>query len=145
MDPEFSQQYRQLYETHWWFRAREELILNILRREQPRDGWQSILDVGCGDGLFFSALQQFGHVEGIEPVAEVVSPDNPFKQDIHIGSFDANFQPGKKYGLILMLDVLEHLDDAVGALRHALALSVREDCCSSWSPLFHSCGQAMIS
>ncbi len=51
-----------------------------------------------------------------------VSPDNPFKQDIHIGSFDANFQPGKKYGLILMLDVLEHLDDAVGALRHALAL-----------------------
>jgi SAM-dependent methyltransferase len=122
MDPEFSQRYREIYDKHWWWRAREELILEILRREQPPGGWGNILDVGCGDGLFFRQLQQFGKVEGIEPVAEIIHPDNPFRQQIHIGSFDENFQPGKKYSLILMLDVLEHLDSPVAALQHALSL-----------------------
>lgn len=122
MDPEFSQRYRELYESHWWFRAREELIIKFLRRKQPPGGWKTILDVGCGDGLFFRELAQFGDVEGIELAAGVVSPDNPFRERIHIGPFDETFQPGKKYSLILMLDVLEHLADPVGALRSALSL-----------------------
>jgi hypothetical protein len=37
-------------------------------------------------------------------------------------AFDERFRPEKQYGLILMLDVLEHLPDPVGALRHALNL-----------------------
>jgi 2-polyprenyl-3-methyl-5-hydroxy-6-metoxy-1,4-benzoquinol methylase len=126
LDPEFSLQYRKLYEEHWWFRAREELILAVIQREQPPGGWKSILDVGCGDGLFFSALQKFGDVEGVEPSAQVVSPDNPFRRRIYIGTFDRGFQPGKKYGLILMLDVLEHMDDPVGVIRHALSLLERD-------------------
>jgi len=41
---------------------------------------------------------------------------------IHIGAFDRSFQPGKQYSLILMLDVLEHLEDPVAALRYAVDL-----------------------
>ena len=41
---------------------------------------------------------------------------------IHVRPFDASFQPGKSYSLIVMLDVLEHLPDPVAALRHALSL-----------------------
>ena len=122
MDPEFSRRYRELYEKHWWFRAREELILKFLRSKQPPGGWGTILDVGCGDGLFFQELTQFGEVEGIELAADVISSDNPFRERIHIGPFDRSFQPGKKYSLILMLDVLEHLPEPVEALRNALSL-----------------------
>lgn len=122
MDPEFSKRYRELYDNHWWFRAREELIVQILRCKQPAGGWKTILDVGCGDGLFFRRLQQFGEVEGVEPVADVIDPRNTFRQHIHVGFFDENFQPKKKYSLILMLDVLEHLDDPLAALRRAYAL-----------------------
>ena len=122
MDPEFSRRYRELYEKHWWFRAREELILKFLRRKQPPEGWGTILDVGCGDGLFFRKLSQFGEVEGIELAADVISSDNPFRERIHIGPFDRTFQPGKKYSLILMLDVLEHLPEPVEALRNAVSL-----------------------
>ncbi len=32
------------------------------------------------------------------------------------------FRPGKRYSLITMLDVLEHLERPIGALRHALEL-----------------------
>jgi SAM-dependent methyltransferase len=122
MDPEFSQRYRELYESHWWFRAREELIIKFLRRKQPPEGWGTILDVGCGDGLFFRELAQFGDVEGIELAGDVISPNNPFRNRIHIGPFDETFQPGKKYSLILMLDVLEHLSEPVAALRNAVSL-----------------------
>jgi len=121
LDPEFSQRYRELYERHWWFRAREELIIKFLRRNQPPGGWGSILDVGCGDGLFFPELSQFGDVEGIELAADVISPDNPYRDRIHIGPFDETFQPGKQYSLVLMLDVLEHLPEPAEALRNALS------------------------
>jgi 2-polyprenyl-3-methyl-5-hydroxy-6-metoxy-1,4-benzoquinol methylase len=122
VDAEFSQQYRRLYEQHWWFRVREELILKFLRRKQPPGGWGNILDVGCGDGLFFRELMKLGDVDGIELAGEIVSADNPYRQRIHIGAFDHTFQPEKRYSLILMLDVLEHLPDPVAALRKALSL-----------------------
>jgi SAM-dependent methyltransferase len=39
-----------------------------------------------------------------------------------VAPFDASFQPGKNYDLILILDVLEHVDMPEQALRRALAL-----------------------
>ena len=117
MDRTYAAQYRELFEKHWWWRARSELIVETLRRLQPREGWKRILDIGCGDGLFFPQLRQFGEVEGVEPDAEMVAADNPDRANIYIGGFDANFQPSHKYSLIVMLDVLEHLRDPVAALR----------------------------
>jgi SAM-dependent methyltransferase len=119
---DYGECYRDLYEKHWWWRARERLILETLRRKQPPGGWKKILDVGCGDGLFFEPLSKFGEVEGIEPAEALISKTGVHRFRIHLGPFDESFQPGKQYSLILMLDVLEHLPDPVGALRHALAL-----------------------
>lgn len=117
MDPEYGQLYRDLYERHWWWRSREKLILDELRRARPSGKWPSILDVGCGDGLFFSELSKCGEVEGVEPEAKLVSRE--FEHSIHTVPFDDRFQPGKRYDLILMLDVLEHLEDPVAALKSA--------------------------
>jgi SAM-dependent methyltransferase len=122
MDPKYGERYRELFEKHWWWRARTRLIVDVLRRLQPAHGWKRILDIGCGDALFFPELSKFGDVDGVEPFAELVSPDNQYRSHIQICPFDGNFRPEKRYSLILMLDVLEHLDDAVGALRHALEL-----------------------
>ena len=66
MNLEYAQQYRTLYTQHWWWRAREHYILNMLRRlDLPQ--FASILDIGCGDALFFDILQHFGTPYGIEP------------------------------------------------------------------------------
>jgi SAM-dependent methyltransferase len=122
LDPKYGERYRELFEKHWWWRARTRFILDLLRRIQPQQGWKNILDIGCGDGLFFPELSKFGEVEGVEPSSELVSPNNPYRSRIQICPFDKNFQPGKRYSLILMLDVLEHLQDAAGALKHVLEL-----------------------
>ena len=122
MDPEYARRYRELYERHWWWRAREQFVLEVVRRHLSPGGARSILDVGCGDGLLFDRLAQFGEVQGVESDPTLVGPANPHRYRIHIGPFDASFAPGKRYGLILMLDVLEHLPDPADALRRAVDL-----------------------
>lgn len=122
MDPKYGEAYRELFEKHWWWRSRTELIIDRLRQMQLARHGERILDIGCGDGLFFDRLAEFGEVEGVEPSVDLVSPHNPHRSRIYVCPFDADFLPGKRYSLITMLDVLEHLDDPIGALRHALEL-----------------------
>lgn len=116
MDEQYGAQYAALYRGHWWWRAREAYLLDLLRRLRPPAGWPRILDVGCGDGLFFDALAAFGAVAGVESDSRLVSPSGPHRSRIHLGPFDQTYTPGHTFDLVLMLDVLEHLPDASGAL-----------------------------
>lgn len=122
MDQLYARSYRELYENHWWWRAREDLILATLDRLRPQGGWGPILDVGCGDGLFFEKLSARGEVEGIEMDPAGVTPGGPWVDRIHVRPFDEGFQPGRLYGLVLMLDVLEHFPDPLCRLRRAMEL-----------------------
>ena len=122
MDPDYGRHYRELYEKHWWWRAREEILVDELRRRFSKGANLSILDVGCGDALFFGRLSEFGEPEGVESDLGLVDPNGPYRARIAVAPFDARFQPGKNYDLILMLDVLEHLDEPEHALRRALEL-----------------------
>jgi SAM-dependent methyltransferase len=126
VDTDYGARYRDLYERHWWWRARERVILDALREHRPPDGGlRTVLDVGCGDGLFFDALLALDgveYVEGVEPGEALVSANGPHRDRIHVAPFDADFEPGRRYSAVLMLDVLEHLPDPEAALRHALSL-----------------------
>src|SRR5215472_120091 len=126
MDPKYGGAYRDLFEKHWWWRSRNELIIEKIRQLQPATGWRRILDIGCGDGLFFNRLSEYGEVEGVEPCAELVNHDNPHRNRIYVRRFDRSFNAGRHYSLILMLDVLEHLEDPVEALKHAMDLLTAE-------------------
>lgn len=120
MEPRYAAQYRRLYERHWWWRARERLVLRWIDRLGLGDA--RILDVGCGDGLLFPGLARYGQVEGIEPDEQLIGADSPWRGSIHVRSFDPSFRPGHRYHLILMLDVIEHLAEPEEALRHARSL-----------------------
>jgi SAM-dependent methyltransferase len=125
VDTQYGVRYRELFERHWWWRARERFVLDALRRHRPANGWRRILDVGCGDGLFFDELARLDGVElveGVEPARALVSPNGRHAERIHVVPFDASFDLGRRYSLVLMLDVLEHLEDPAVALRHAVAL-----------------------
>lgn len=119
MDERYASSYRDLYERHWWWRARERVLLHTIRRLVPKGVRARILDVGCGDGFFFDRLTHFGEVEGVDPAA---SGHGPWAERIHVAPFDRTFQPGRRYSLVLFLDVLEHLDRPEEALRTAAIL-----------------------
>jgi 2-polyprenyl-3-methyl-5-hydroxy-6-metoxy-1,4-benzoquinol methylase len=122
VDAEYGRTYRDLYTRHWWWRAREAALLDVLAALRPPQGWGRILDIGCGDGLFFDRLLEMGDVEGIEPDEALVDPRGAHRDRIHVQPFDEAFRPAHQYSLILMLDVLEHLEEPVEALRHASRL-----------------------
>lgn len=121
MRPEYAARYRDLHERHWWWRAREALVLREIDRIRPAGVWDRVLDVGCGGGVLFDALlERARHVEGLEPDADLVDPGSPHAPRIHLRRFDSTFRPpGGPFDLILMLDVLEHMDRRIEALAHA--------------------------
>ncbi len=93
------------------------------RRLGPPDQVE-ILDVGCGDALFFPELARFGRVSGIEVDPEAVDLANPWSDRIRhepaghprhrdwLGTFD----------LITALDVLEHIADDRRTVRDLVAM-----------------------
>ncbi|MCK6684676.1 MAG: class I SAM-dependent methyltransferase [Thermoanaerobaculia bacterium] len=120
MEPLYAGQYRELYERHWWWRAREGILLSILKRLLGGATGLRILDVGCGDGLFFPKLEQFGTVEGIEPDDAVFETDSPDSR-IFRGTLE-EFRPAHSYDVILFLDVIEHIENEVPLLERARQL-----------------------
>jgi SAM-dependent methyltransferase len=117
MDRDYELQTHQAEDRHWWYRGRRTVIERVLTgmRLPAR---ARILDAGCGSGRNMVELARHGTVTGVElsetsvelararKVGEVISGsvlDMPFPAD----SFD----------LAVSLDVIEHLEDDLGALR----------------------------
>lgn len=104
---------------HWWFRARRELLVRLVRRFVPEGG--RLLDVGCGTGFVLERLRDYYEVWGLEPAAaaarrcrargieHVIEGPVSAVDDLPAGRFDC----------VAFLDVLEHLDDPAAALRSA--------------------------
>ncbi len=118
MQPDYAQRYRFLWETHWWWRARVSFLLGWIERLHRRAPCARILDVGCGDGLFFERLERFGRVEGLEADAALIA-DPRWTSRIRAGALDRGFLGGGDFDLVLLLDVLEHIADDAGALEAA--------------------------
>ena len=121
MDSQYAEAYADLHRRHWWFRSREEYLFSLLNRISiPQQA--NILEIGCGGGWLFDRLTKLGNVEGVEIDGSLIPADGPYADEIYHGPFDREFQPGKQYSLILMLDVLEHIEDPLPALSYALEL-----------------------
>jgi len=121
MDSQYGQCYENLYRGHWWWRARESMLLDVIRSlALPRPA--KILDVGCGNGLFFAKLGQFGDVWGIEIDQSLVTPDSPYRDRIFAEPLGHSRYRDLRFDLITALDVVEHIEDDRQALDEMLAM-----------------------
>jgi 2-polyprenyl-3-methyl-5-hydroxy-6-metoxy-1,4-benzoquinol methylase len=119
MNAQYAAAYPELYRNHWWWRAREEILLRKIRRVLSGASPARILDVGCGAALFFDALEQSGHVEGIESDRTAVEGSGKWRSRIVVGELDDSYRPEAPFDLILLLDILEHVHDPDRLLRRA--------------------------
>jgi SAM-dependent methyltransferase len=121
MQTDYAATYARLYREHWWWRARETIVVDVLRRVLPPcDGPRQILDVGCGDAVSFPALVEFGEVRGIEMDEGMLDPDGPYRARIATRPlsdpiYDAD---AGRYDLVTALDVIEHIEDDRAAVAH---------------------------
>jgi SAM-dependent methyltransferase len=116
MELEYELQTHRAEDRHWWYQGRRSVLERAIERlGLPQHA--HILDAGCGSGRNMVELAHHGSVTGIElsdtsvelarerDVGEVLAGsvmDMPFDDE----SFD----------LAVSLDVIEHLEDDVGAL-----------------------------
>jgi SAM-dependent methyltransferase len=108
----------QLDTSHWWYRARREILAKLIVRKIAPPAGARILEIGCGTGHNLPMLARFGSVEAIEmdEAARAVAAQRLGRA---VGSARLPDLEGVKerhYDLVALLDVLEHVEDDRAAL-----------------------------
>ncbi len=122
LDESYGREYAALYRAHWWWRARESHVARWVRSLASGRRLRA-LDIGCGDGLAWPALEGSCDLSGIEPDARLVPADSPHRSRIQVGPFPG-VRPEGSFDLVLMLDVLEHIEDDIAAMAEVRRLLV---------------------
>lgn len=105
---------------HFWFAARNALIQATLEETLGPLAGRSVLDVGCGTGFVLGALDRAGMSTcAIDVLLECLRyARHRTRGTVLRGSgFDLPFEA--QFDAALLCDVIEHLDDDIGALREA--------------------------
>jgi SAM-dependent methyltransferase len=117
MDPSLYRQMAETQQHHWWFAARRYILERLLKRLVHAP--VSILEIGCGPGGNLALLSGFGKVCAVEMdeyamgEARKAAP----QAEIRFGWLPDNMPFGeRRFELVCLFDVLEHVEDDQGAL-----------------------------
>src|SRR6185437_4272837 len=121
MDPSLWAEISAVEDRHWWFTARRTIMLHLVSRLAPAGA--SVLDIGCGTGFTLEALVQRYDAWGLEPDAAVRARTRDVVRDRVLpgDTGDLSALAGRRFDVVLLLDVLEHVEDDCGALTSAQA------------------------
>jgi SAM-dependent methyltransferase len=117
MDRDYELQTHQAEDRHWWYRGRRVVIERVVEA-LGLPAHARILDAGCGSGRNMVELARHGRVTGVElSEASVELARARDMGEVVAGSvLDMPFDDGS-FDLAVSLDVVEHLDDDLAALR----------------------------
>lgn len=114
----------QLQFTHWWFNGRRRVVGAFLARRARPGAGADVLDIGSGHGALVPELQRFGTVDAAEPYAPAQEQLRALGVREIMPAADALLlRPARRYDIVALGDVLEHVPDDAALLR-----AVREHC-----------------
>ena len=120
MEDQLYQSFFDVEMRHWWFVARRGIILDSIESTLHLNPRSKILDVGCGVGGMLVSLSERYEAYGTDTSALAIEfcrkrgLKNAFECDLK-GFPLANIE----FDLIMLLDVIEHVDDDQALLREA--------------------------
>lgn len=124
MDAAYYQEMAEVEDRHWWFAARRAIIDRVLHT-LPLPADADVMEVGCGTGGNLALLERYGTLVACEPdetaralaAARDVAPVEP-------GALPDRLPfEGRRFDLMALLDVLEHVDadrESLAVLRERL-------------------------
>lgn len=123
MKEEFYFEYSDISEWHWWYIGRKKIILNMLRKYSLTSCENNILDIGCGPGAMIKDFKPYGKTFGVD------SNINSVKECRKRGNLGTCISVASKtpfrestFSVVLLLDILEHLDNDKDAIEEAIRL-----------------------
>jgi SAM-dependent methyltransferase len=117
MDRDYELQTHRAEDRHWWYRGRRNVIERVIA-DLKLPARARILDAGCGSGRNMIELARHGTVTGVElsgtsvDVARARGAGEVIAGSVLEMPFD-----GDSFDFSVCLDVIEHLEDDLGALR----------------------------
>jgi SAM-dependent methyltransferase len=107
-----------LDERHWWYRGRRRVLNAVLAGlTLPPRTHARILDAGCGSGRTLDELARYGAASGTELNPMGVEAGRSRGHEVEEAAVEAIPHADDSFDLVTCLDVIEHTDDDVAALR----------------------------
>jgi SAM-dependent methyltransferase len=108
----------ELDDRHWWYRARRDILADLIRREAMPPPKARILEIGCGTGHNLGMLARFGKVDALEldDEARGIAQRRLGRKVMSAPLPELAGVSDRHYDLIAALDVIEHIDDDSAAL-----------------------------
>ena len=105
-------------ERHWWYRARRQVVAELIRRKVPLPKVAKLLEIGCGTGHNLPMLGEFGQVEALEvdPIARGMAEKRLGRTVLSSPLPALEGVPDATYDMVAALDVVEHIPDDKAAL-----------------------------
>ena len=109
----------EIQKKHWWFVTKKKIVLDTISRNLSKHADIKVLDIGCGSGLMLNALEEIGQTFGMDMSDDAIN----FSKEIFKGQVKKGFLPEQVpyeedyFDLITALDVIEHVDRDVDALK----------------------------
>jgi SAM-dependent methyltransferase len=116
---EYEKMYR-LEEENWWYAGRTDLVLKMAHRFDNGLSRRPlrILDAGCGTGINLKNLQIIGDVYGLDiSMDALIFSRIRGLHSLICGSVDKLPIRDGIFDLVLALDVIEHIDEDISAIK----------------------------
>ena len=105
-------------ERHWWYRARRQVVAELIRRKVSLPEGARLLEIGCGTGHNLTMLGEFGSVDALEvdPIARGMAEKRLGRTVLSSPLPALEGVPDDTYDMVAALDVVEHIPDDKAAL-----------------------------
>jgi len=114
---EYDAMYR-LETSYWWYVARRSLAVEVLKKEIGSRNPVRILDVGCGTGANATAFDNLAPTVGLDASLDALHfCQKRGLREITLSPVENLPFGGGTFDIVTALDVLEHTDDDLDALR----------------------------